>query len=93
VKHGPYYQGKKTDSGCLRINNRVLRRIFGPSRDEIIGGWRNLQIDYLRNLNSLPIKLEISSQGGWDGQGIYHAWKKSGKHTVFLWESQKEGDH
>jgi hypothetical protein len=21
--------------------NRVLRRIFGPKRDEVIGGWRN----------------------------------------------------
>jgi hypothetical protein len=27
----------------LRISeNRVLRRIFGPKRDKVIGGWRNL---------------------------------------------------
>jgi hypothetical protein len=26
----------------LRVfENRVLRRIFRPKRDEIIGGWRN----------------------------------------------------
>jgi hypothetical protein len=24
------------------FGNRVLRRIFGPMRDEIIGGWRKL---------------------------------------------------
>jgi hypothetical protein len=27
----------------LRVfENRVLRRIFGPKRDEVIGGWRKL---------------------------------------------------
>jgi hypothetical protein len=26
----------------LRVfENRVLRRIFGPERDEVIGGWKN----------------------------------------------------
>jgi hypothetical protein len=24
------------------FENRVLRRIFGPKRDEVTGGWRNL---------------------------------------------------
>jgi hypothetical protein len=24
------------------FENRVLRRIFGPKRDEVIGGWRKL---------------------------------------------------
>jgi hypothetical protein len=28
----------------LRVfENRVLRRIFGPRRDEVTGGWRKLQ--------------------------------------------------
>jgi hypothetical protein len=26
------------------FENRVLRRIFGPKRDEEIGGWRKLTI-------------------------------------------------
>jgi hypothetical protein len=27
----------------LRVfENRVLRRIFGPKRDEVMGGWRKL---------------------------------------------------
>jgi hypothetical protein len=26
------------------IENRVLRRIFGPKRDEVTGGWRKLHI-------------------------------------------------
>jgi hypothetical protein len=26
------------------FENRVLRRIFGLKRDEMVGGWRKLQI-------------------------------------------------
>jgi hypothetical protein len=36
------------------FENRVLRRIFIPKRDEIIGGWRKLHNDELHNLHSLP---------------------------------------
>jgi hypothetical protein len=30
--------------------NRVLRRIFGPMRDEVTGGWRKLHNEELHNL-------------------------------------------
>jgi hypothetical protein len=29
--------------------NRLLRRIFGPKRDEVRGGWRKLHIEELHN--------------------------------------------
>jgi hypothetical protein len=32
----------------------VLRRIFGKTRDEIIGGWRKLHNEELHNLFSPP---------------------------------------
>jgi hypothetical protein len=32
------------------FENRVLRRIFGPKRDEVIGGWRKLPNVELHNL-------------------------------------------
>jgi hypothetical protein len=32
------------------FENRVLRRIFGPMRDEILRGWRNLHNEELHNL-------------------------------------------
>jgi hypothetical protein len=32
----------------------VLRRIFGPKRDEVRGGWRKLNNEKLHNLYSLP---------------------------------------
>ena len=33
---------------------RVLRRIFGPKMDEVIGEWRKLHIEELNNLYSSP---------------------------------------
>jgi hypothetical protein len=43
----------------LRVfENRVLRRIFGPKRDEVTGDWRKLHNEELHNLYSSPSKLE-----------------------------------
>jgi hypothetical protein len=34
-----------TEEHRLRVfENRVLRRIFGPKRDEVTGGWRKVQM-------------------------------------------------
>jgi hypothetical protein len=39
----------------LRVfENRVLRRIFGPKRDEVTGEWRKLDSGELHNLYSSP---------------------------------------
>jgi hypothetical protein len=39
----------------LRVfENRVLRRIFGPKRDEVTGEWRKLHNEGLHNLYSSP---------------------------------------
>jgi hypothetical protein len=32
------------------FENRVLRRIFGPKRDEVMGEWRKLHSGELHNL-------------------------------------------
>jgi hypothetical protein len=36
------------------FENRVLRRIFGPKRDEITGGWRKLLNEELHDLYVSP---------------------------------------
>jgi hypothetical protein len=36
------------------FENRVLRRIFGPKRDEVMGEWRKLHNEELQNLYSSP---------------------------------------
>jgi hypothetical protein len=39
----------------LRVSeNRVLRRIFGPKREEVAGGWRRLHNEELHNLYASP---------------------------------------
>jgi len=39
----------------LRVfENRVLRRIFGPKRDEVIREWRTLHNEELNDLYSSP---------------------------------------
>jgi hypothetical protein len=32
------------------FENRVLRRIFGPKRDQVVGGWKRLHNEELHNL-------------------------------------------
>jgi hypothetical protein len=45
------------------FENRVLRGIFGPKRDEVTGEWRKLHRGELHNLYSSPdIIREIRSR-------------------------------
>jgi hypothetical protein len=44
----------------LRVfGNKVLRRIFGPKRDNVTGGWRKLHNEELRDLYSSPSIFRI----------------------------------
>jgi len=66
----------------LRVfENRVLRRIFGPKRDEVTGEWRKLHKEELNNLYSSPNILRVikSRRMRWaghvahmgEGRGVY----------------------
>jgi hypothetical protein len=42
----------------LRVfENRVLRRIFGPKRDDVTGEWRKLHNEELTDLYSSPYSI------------------------------------
>jgi hypothetical protein len=43
----------------LRTGCRVLRRIFGPRRDEVTGEWKKLHNEELRDLYSSPGIIRI----------------------------------
>jgi hypothetical protein len=45
------------------FENRVLRRIFGPERDEVTGEWRKLHNEELHNLYTSTNIIGRSSQG------------------------------
>jgi hypothetical protein len=45
------------------FENRMLRRILGPKRDEVVGGWRKLHKDELTSI----IRMIKSRRMGWAG--------------------------
>jgi hypothetical protein len=61
----------------LRVfENRVLRRIFGSKRDEVMGGWKKLHNEELRDLYSSPSMIRIikSRRMRWAGH-VARMWK------------------
>jgi hypothetical protein len=74
------------------FENRVLREMFGPKRDDVTGEWRNLHSGELHNLNSSPdtIRQIKSRRTRWAG----HMSRMGGGRTLYrvLLESQMEKD-
>jgi hypothetical protein len=75
------------------FENRVLKRIFGPKRDRVTGGWRKLHNEGLHNLYSSPSIIRIMKlrRMRW----ARHVARMGGRGTCigYLKESQKERDH
>jgi hypothetical protein len=38
------------------VENRVLRRIFGPKREEVTGGWRRLNNDVNNIIRAIKLR-------------------------------------
>jgi hypothetical protein len=75
------------------FENRVLRRIFGPKRDEPTGEWRRLHNEELNDLYSSPniIRVIKSRRMRWTGQ-VARMGERDVR-TRFWWEDLREGDH
>jgi hypothetical protein len=78
----------------LRVfENRILRRIFGPKRDEVTGDWRILYNEEINDLYSTTniIRAIKSRRMRWTGHVARMG--KRAVHTGFWWGDLREGDH
>jgi hypothetical protein len=66
------------------FKNTVLRRLFGPKRNEVIGDWRKLHNEELHNLYSSPsiIRLTTSRRMRWAGQVALMGKKRNSYRTL-----------
>jgi hypothetical protein len=51
------------------FENRVLRKMLGPKREEITEGWRKLHNE---ELNDLSLPKFLGSPVKMDGMGMWH---------------------
>jgi hypothetical protein len=72
---------------------RVLRRIFGPQRDEVTEEWRKLHNEELNYLYSSPniVRLIKSRIMRWAGHVSLMG--KAEVYTGFWWRNLRERDH
>ena len=70
----------------LRVSeNRVLRKVFGPKRDEVTGEWRKLHNEELNDLYSLPNIVQVvkSRRMRWAGH-VARVGEDRGVHRVLV---------
>jgi len=67
------------------FENRVLRRVFGPKRDEVTGEWRKLHNEELNDLYSLPNIVQVvkSRRMRWAGH-VARMGEDRGVHRVLV---------
>ena len=69
--------------------NRVLRRIFGPERDEVTGEWRILHNEELNDLySSLSIIWVIKSRRVRWAWHVARMGERRGVYRVLLWKPE-----
>jgi len=75
------------------FENRVLRRIFGSKRDEVIGEWRKLHYEELNDLycSSSIVQVIKSRRMSWVGHVA--RMEREDAYTGFWWGNLREPGH
>jgi hypothetical protein len=79
----------REEHGLRVFENRVLRRIFGPKRDEVTGEWRKLHNKELHNLYLSPdiIRQVKSRRMRWAGH-VAHMGEERKVYKVLVGEPE-----
>ena len=67
------------------FENRVLRRVFEPKRDEVTGEWSKVHNEELSDLYPLPnfVRVVKSRRMRWEGH-VAHMGQRRGVHRVLV---------
>jgi len=73
----------------MLFENRVLRRIFGPKKDEVAGEWRKLHNEELNDLYSSPNIVQVIKlrRIRWAGH-VAHMGERRGAYRVLVWKPE-----
>jgi hypothetical protein len=73
------------------FENGVLRRIFGPRREALAGGWRRLHNKEHHNFNSLPNISRVMKSRRMRWAGYISRMEEIRNAYIFLLENGYEG--
>jgi hypothetical protein len=81
----PWLWSSREERRLRVFENRVLRRVFGPKRDEVTGECRKLHNEELNDLYSLPniVRVVKSRRMRW-ARHVAHMGKDRGVHRVLV---------
>jgi hypothetical protein len=83
----------REERGPRVFENRVLRRVFGPRRNEVTGEWRTLHNEELIDLYSSPNIVRVIKSRRMRWAGHVARMGRGDVRTGFRWGNLREGDH
>ena len=75
------------------FGNMVLRRIFGPRRDEVTGDWRRIHNEELNDLYSSPNIVRVIKSRRMRWAGHVARMGEEGVYRGSCWGNRRERDH
>ena len=81
----------REERGLRVFENRMLRRVFGPKRDEVTGEWRKLHNEELSDLFSVPniVRVVKSRRMRWAGH-VARVGEGRGVHRVLVGKPERK---